>query len=333
MSAVLKSFIFFLLVVFRFPQFQFSKCCFAQESQTENEKANSETAKAKSGFEWLKQFEGSWQSVTNVPTQDGSPAKTQKGSMKSASVGKQWVVNKFDGEIDGTSFQAVQTLGYDVEKKRFVGTWIDSVASYTWKYEGEVDATGKKLTLNAEGPDWNDPKITRRFRDVYEFKSATEIAVQSQMFNDKKEWETYMTGSMTKSDESTRPRVTPFLMFIGRAEEAINHYKDVFGDVQIESMNKYKAGESGKEGTIQLAEIVIAGQRVKCIDSPAVHDFDFTPSFSFFVDCENAEQLKERFDKLADGGKVMMPINNYGFSQKFGWVSDKFGVSWQLNLK
>ena len=122
-------------------------------------------------------------------------------------------------------------------------------------------------------------------------------------------------------------------MFTGKAEEAIEHYKSVFPDLKIESINKYKAEEAGKEGTIQLARFVVAGQSIMCTDSPPVHDFDFTPSFSFFVECESEEQLKERFDKLSKDGKVMMPLNNYGFSTKFGWTSDKFGVSWQLNLK
>jgi len=122
-------------------------------------------------------------------------------------------------------------------------------------------------------------------------------------------------------------------MFIEKAEEAIDFYKTVFPDLEVESVNKYKAGDAQKEGTIKTAVFVIAGQRIMCTDSPDVHDFEFTPSFSFFVECENEDQLKTRFEKLSKDGKVMMPLNNYGFSQKFGWTSDKFGVSWQLNLK
>lgn len=69
-----------------------------------------------------------------------------------------------------------------------------------------------------------------------------------------------------------------------------------------------------------------------CIDSPVKHAFTFTPSMSIFVECENDAELTRVFDQLAVGGKVMMPLNNYGFSTRFGWLADRFGVSWQLNL-
>ena len=119
-----------------------------------------------------------------------------------------------------------------------------------------------------------------------------------------------------------------------RQEEAIKFYKTVFDKVTVEGMEKYGANDpQGKEGTVKIADITIEGQAVRCIDSLPVHDFDFTPSFSFFVECDSEEQLKTRFDKLSKDGKVMMPVNNYGFSKKFGWASDKFGISWQLNLQ
>ena len=74
------------------------------------------------------------------------------------------------------------------------------------------------------------------------------------------------------------------------------------------------------------------GREFLCIDSPTKHKFTFTPSMSLFVDCEDQAELEAAFDRLADGGKVLMPVNNYGFSTRFGWVNDRYGVSWQLNL-
>ena len=127
-------------------------------------------------------------------------------------------------------------------------------------------------------------------------------------------------------------RVTPFLMFEGQAETAMKHYTTLFPGASVESVDKYGPNEAGKEGTIRLATITIAGQRIMCIDSPVKHEFQFTPSFSLFVDCESEEQIAELFTKLSEGGKVLMPLDDYGFSEKFGWVSDRFGVSWQLNL-
>ena len=69
-----------------------------------------------------------------------------------------------------------------------------------------------------------------------------------------------------------------------------------------------------------------------CIDSPAKHAFTFTPSFSFFVDLETNEELERIAAILGKDGAVMMPLDNYGFSQRFTWLSDRYGVSWQLNL-
>ncbi len=303
--------------------------CFAQETQTTANKTEKLT-----GFEFLKQFEGTWATISKSPDAGDQPEAGQKAIMKSRAVGNRWIVNEHSGQVGGMYFEAVQSIGYDSKKKQFIGTWIDSVLSHTWHYTGSNDTTGKKLTLEAEGPDWTDQTKMRQYRDIYEFKSENEIAATSQMMNDKGEWQTFLTATMTKSGEAElETTVTPFLMFTGQAEEAINFYKTVFPHTRVESMTKYKAGESGKEGSVKVATVVIAGQRVMCTDSPAVHDFDFTPSFSFFVECENESQLKERFAKLSEGGKVMMPIGNYGFSQQFGWTGDKFGVNWQLNLK
>lgn len=67
-------------------------------------------------------------------------------------------------------------------------------------------------------------------------------------------------------------------------------------------------------------------------DSYVKHAFTFTPSVSLFVDFATAEELDASFAKLGEGGTVFMPLDNYGFSPRFGWCSDRFRVSWQLNL-
>ena len=68
------------------------------------------------------------------------------------------------------------------------------------------------------------------------------------------------------------------------------------------------------------------------IDSPVKHDFTFTAAISIFVDCESEAELKSAFEKLSKDGKVFMELGDYGFSNQFAWVADRFGVSWQLNL-
>ena len=70
-----------------------------------------------------------------------------------------------------------------------------------------------------------------------------------------------------------------------------------------------------------------------CIDSPIAHAFTFTPTFSLFVDCDSEAELHRIHDALVVGGATLMPLGDYGFSRRFAWISDRFGVSWQLNLK
>ena len=81
------------------------------------------------------------------------------------------------------------------------------------------------------------------------------------------------------------------------------------------------------------ARFHIGDQSILCIDSPVTHTFSFTPAFSLFVECESEAQIRAIYAALSDGGEELMPLANYGFSREFAWVNDRFGVSWQLNLK
>ena len=127
--------------------------------------------------------------------------------------------------------------------------------------------------------------------------------------------------------------VTPFLMFYGVAEEAMNFYVSLFKGSEVSNVERYGPGEQGIEGSIKIADFILGGQHFRCIDSPIKHAFSFTPSMSIFVDCEDEAELDEAFKELSAGGEVLMPVGDYGFSAKFGWVNDRFGVSWQLNLE
>lgn len=127
--------------------------------------------------------------------------------------------------------------------------------------------------------------------------------------------------------------VTPFLMFDGSAESAMNFYVSLFPGASIDHVERYGPGEPGPAGSIKLASFTVAGQRLMCIDSPIKHAFTFTPSVSLFVECANEAELDSLFGQLSAGGAVLMPPGGYGFSTKFTWVSDRFGVSWQLNLR
>ena len=125
----------------------------------------------------------------------------------------------------------------------------------------------------------------------------------------------------------------PFLMFQGgHAEQAMALYVSLFDDGEVLDVTRWQKDEPGEEGSIKLARFTAAGQSVLASDSPVKHAFDFTPSWSFFVDCASGEEQERLFAALSEGGEVLMPPGDYGFSKRFAWVADRFGVSWQLNL-
>ncbi|GER91823.1 VOC family protein [Dictyobacter vulcani] len=133
--------------------------------------------------------------------------------------------------------------------------------------------------------------------------------------------------------EYTQQKIKPFLMFEGKAEEAMNYYLSVFEQGEIIAINRYGPNEPGTEGTISHAIFSLYGQVFMCMDSHIKHGFTFTASLSMYISCRTEQEIERIYEKLAQGGQVMMPLETYPFSPKFGWVADKYGVSWQLNLE
>ena len=126
--------------------------------------------------------------------------------------------------------------------------------------------------------------------------------------------------------------VATHLMFAGEASAALALYAAVFPEFCLDSVERYGSGEAGAEGTVRRADVTFGQHRIIVIDSPVKHAFSFTPATSLFVECDSVSALDSAFTQLAQGGHIFMPIADYGFSQRFGWCSDRFGVSWQLNL-
>ncbi len=126
-----------------------------------------------------------------------------------------------------------------------------------------------------------------------------------------------------------KPHVSTHLMFQGDAADALDAYAAIFPDFIVETVERPADDEPAG---VMRASVSFAGHRLIVIDSPPIHDFGFTPAISLFVDLDDAAVLNAAFARLSEGGEVMMPLGDYGFSRRFGWVSDRFGVSWQLNL-
>ncbi len=128
----------------------------------------------------------------------------------------------------------------------------------------------------------------------------------------------------------------PFLMFCGehsgQAEEAITLYTSLLKGSEIIAIDRYGKNEHEPEGAVRLARFTLAGREYMAIDSHGPHTFTFTPAFSIFVTCESEDEVDALYSAFRQGGEELMPLGNYGFSRKFGWMKDRFGISWQINL-
>jgi len=156
-------------------------------------------------------------------------------------------------------------------------------------------------------------------------KSSTKVE-KLQMENDS-------LKNIYTSKASMKNQINTFLTFQdNNAENAMNFYVEIFENSKVVSLTRWPKGAPGEEGKIMFATFELNGSTFRCSDSPPIHDWDFSPAISNYIDCENESELNRLYSKLSENGTVTMPLNNYGFSQKFGWVIDQFGISWQLNL-
>jgi predicted 3-demethylubiquinone-9 3-methyltransferase (glyoxalase superfamily) len=117
------------------------------------------------------------------------------------------------------------------------------------------------------------------------------------------------------------------------AEKAMTFYVELFDNSRIIRVERWAKGGPVEEGRIMQATFELNGNLFMCSDSPPVHDWDFTPAVSNYIECKDEKEIERLFTSLSEDGNVAMPLNNYGFSRKFGWVIDQFGISWQLNLE
>ena len=118
-----------------------------------------------------------------------------------------------------------------------------------------------------------------------------------------------------------------------KAEDAMNFYVALFENSKIINTTRWAKDGFGEEGKIMHATFSLNGNTFMCSDSPPIHDWDFSPAVSNYIECKSKKELDRFYSKLSENGSITMPLKNYGFSQEFGWVIDQFGVSWQLNLE
>ncbi len=140
-----------------------------------------------------------------------------------------------------------------------------------------------------------------------------------------------MNPSASKSSQHT-PMAVSLTFQKGDAEQAMNFYTGLFEDAEVLSVQRWPEASPGEEGQIMTAQFSINGMLFICSDSPPVHDWDFSPAVSVHINCQSEEEIERLYKAFAEKGTPAMPLDNYGFSKKFAWVIDQFGLSWQLTL-
>ncbi len=145
---------------------------------------------------FLKQFVGTWDCDGEAFIEPGQAPTKMKSSMTGHMIGNFWAVVVVTSEGEGQPYHGQGTFGYDSRKKKYIGTWADSMSEFLWRYEGTVD--GDKLVLNSEGPNPADPGKMIKARDTWEFKSPDLIVLTGQMEGPDGKMTTMMTATCTR---------------------------------------------------------------------------------------------------------------------------------------
>lgn len=143
--------------------------------------------------DWLQKFVGNWQAQGEMPGEDGKPGSPWTASESGRRLGELWLLVEGrhimpDGGEGLTQF----TLGYDSNKKKFVGSWLGSMMDFFWVYEGELSADGQELTLNTEGPRMDGSGQLARYQDIHRFVNADQRILVSQLQDENGQWQPFM---------------------------------------------------------------------------------------------------------------------------------------------
>jgi predicted 3-demethylubiquinone-9 3-methyltransferase (glyoxalase superfamily) len=126
-------------------------------------------------------------------------------------------------------------------------------------------------------------------------------------------------------------KISPYLWFDSQAEEAATLYASAFAGSRMTDVTRYGDAGPGPAGSVMIAAFELAGQRFFALNGGPL--YKFTPAISFSVHCDTRQEIDELWQKLSAGGKVLMELDKYPFSERYGWLEDRFGVSWQLILQ
>ena len=144
---------------------------------------------------WLRRMVGDWTYESEAIMGPDQPPMKSTGTETVRAIGDVWVVGEGRGEMPGGGAATMMiTLGFDAQKERFVGTFIGSMMTNLWVYDGGLDASERVLTLEADGPSFTDPGVTAKYRDVVELVSDDHRVLRSFALGGDGEWLEFMTA-------------------------------------------------------------------------------------------------------------------------------------------
>lgn len=145
--------------------------------------------------QWLQQLVGEWTSEAECSMGPGQPSTKSYGTERVRMLGGVWMVGEGQGEMPGGGTATmIMTLGYDPQKKKYLGTWIGSMMTHMWHYDGEMDAEGRILTLSAEGPSMAGDGTMAKYQDIIEIKSKDHRTLSSRVLRPDGTWNHFMTA-------------------------------------------------------------------------------------------------------------------------------------------
>lgn len=147
-----------------------------------------------SEHKWLHQLIGDWTSETECNMGPDQPPIKSCGTETVRSLGGLWTIGEGTMDCEGQVGQSLMTLGYDPARKRFVGSFIASMMTHFWPYEGTLDSSGKILTLDSEGPSFAGDGSYSKYQDIIEFVSDDHRILSSRFLMSSGEWQHFMTA-------------------------------------------------------------------------------------------------------------------------------------------
>lgn len=235
-------------------------------------------------------------------------AKFYTSIFKNSALGQIAYYGEAGAEVSGQKKDSVMTIEFELDRQKIIGLnggpefkFTPALSFFIWcESENEIDTLWQHLSKDG---------TLRLGLDKYPWSSKYGWTADKYGI----EWQLML------SDQAVKQKIAPAFLFVdelfGKGEEAINFYMSIFANSKIEM-----AARDEESKTIKYSEFLLSGQKFVLMEGPGTHQFTFSPAFSLIVNCETQDEIDYYWEKLLEGGSEI----------ECGWLSDKYGVSWQI---